>query len=196
MRLTPLRLTLALAVTLIACGPSLADVAPGQAAPDFKLQDLDGQEVSLSSLQGKTVVLEWMNPNCPFSRRHSDAKTMQSTATRHPDTVWLAINSTNPGHGDHLETAEYKKFLADHGVGYRVLLDPTGETGKAYGARTTPHMFVVDGAGKIAYAGAIDDDPRGSGAKVNYVEQALTAVEAGKSPDPATTRPYGCSVKY
>ena len=196
MRHSSLRLALAVAVPLVACGPGLADLAVGDPAPGFQLQDLDGKQVSLADFRGKTVVLEWMNPNCPFSRRHSDKKTMQSTATKHADAVWLAINSTNPSHADHLDTAAYKKFLTDEGISYSVLLDPTGQTGKAYGALTTPHMFVIDGQGKVAYAGAIDDDPRGSGAKVNHVDAALTALEAGKAPDPASTRPYGCSVKY
>jgi peroxiredoxin len=196
MRSTLLRLAFALAIPLVACGPGLAEIAVGDAAPAFQLQDLDGKQVSLADFRGKRVVLEWMNPNCPFSRRHSDNKTMQSTATKHADAVWLAINSTTPNHADHLDVAAYKKFLADEGISYSVLLDPTGETGKAYGARTTPHMFIIDGEGKVAYAGAIDDDPRGAGSKVNHVDAALAALESGKAPEPASTRPYGCSVKY
>ncbi len=194
---SPRRAVFALTLSLLACsGPTLAKVAVGDAAPDFTLTNLDGTQVSLASLKGKTVVLEWMNPNCPFSLRHSAAKTMQSTATEHAGAVWLAVNSTNPAHGDHLEPAAYKKFLADHGITYPVLQDPNGAVGQAYGASTTPHMYVIDGSGKIAYVGAIDDDPRGNGAKVNYVDSALDALAAGKSPDPASTRPYGCSVKY
>jgi peroxiredoxin len=191
------KLAAAFALSLVACtGPSLASLAVGDAAPDFSLKNLDGQKVSLSSFKGKTVVLEWMNPNCPFSLRHSDQKTMASTADKYPDAVWLAINSTNRSHKDFLEPAAYKKFNAEKGVDYAVLYDTSGEVGKAYGASTTPHMFVVDGAGKIAYVGAIDDAPRGGQAGVNYVDSALAALAAGKSPDPAATKPYGCSVKY
>jgi len=186
---------LALSLALFACsGPTLAEVAVGDPAPEFTLTDLDGESVTLSELRGKTVVLEWINPNCPFSRGHSEKKTMQTTADAHPDVVWLGINSTNPSHGDHLTPAEHKKFMAEHGATYEVLEDPTGSVGRSYGARTTPHMFVLDAEGKIAYLGAIDDGPRN--AKVNYVDAALNAIAAGRSPDPASTRPYGCSVKY
>jgi peroxiredoxin len=183
-------------IVLVACaGPTLAELTVGQAAPDFKLADLDGKEVSLASLRGKTVVLEWINPNCPFSRGHTDKKTMTSTAAKHPDAVWLAINSTNKSHRDFLAADEHKKFNAEHGVTYQVLYDTSGEVGRAYGAATTPHMYVIDAAGKLAYVGAIDDASRGT-AKVNYVDSALTALEAGKTPEPAATKPYGCSVKY
>jgi len=192
---TALAAALTLAIPLFGCGPSRAQLAVGEPAPGFALQDLDGHEVSLAGLRGRIVVLEWANPNCPFSRGHAERKTMVSTAARHPEVVWLAINSTHPSHSDHLDPAAYKRFLAEHGIGYPVLLDPTGATGHAYGARTTPHMFVIDKDGKVAYQGAIDDDPRGH-PSVNYVDAALTALETGHAPDPATTRPYGCSVKY
>lgn len=188
---------LALAATLLACtGPTLAEVAVGQAAPDFRLKDLDGNDVALADLAGKVVVLEWANPNCPFWKRHADQKTMQATSAKHPDVVWLAVNSTNPSHGDHMDAAAWKAFLAERGITYRVLADPTGATGQAYGARTTPHMYVIGADGKLAYVGAIDDDPRGNGAKVNYVDQALAELAAGKPVSTASTRPYGCSVKY
>lgn len=190
-------IALALATTLLACSaPTLAEVAVGDAAPDFRLKDLDGNEVALSELAGKTVVLEWANPNCPFWKRHADQKTMQTTASKHPDVVWIGIDSTNPSHGDHMDAAAWKSFLAERGITYRILDDPTGATGQAYGARTTPHMYVIDAAGKLAYVGAIDDDPRGHGAQVNYVDQALTELAAGKPVSTPTTRPYGCSVKY
>ena len=192
--------SLSIATTLFllaACaGPTLAELSVGQAVPDFKLVDLDGKEVSLSSLQGKTVVLEWINPNCPFSRGHSEKKTMSSTAAKHPEAVWLGINSTNRSHADFLAPAEHKKFNAEHGITYTVLYDTSGEVGRAYGAATTPHMFVIDGAGKLAYVGAIDDSARAGRASVNYVDAALSALEAGKQPEPAATKSYGCSVKY
>jgi len=187
---------LAGALWLACSGPTLAAPAIGQPAPDFTLADLDGSSVSLAALQGKVVVLEWANPNCPFSRRHAQAHTMQSVADRHPDVVWLAVNSTRPDHSDHLEPAAYHAFLAENGIRYRVLVDPSGEVGRAYGAKTTPDMFVIDADGRLAYAGAIDDDPRGGGTAVNYVDAALTALAAGRAPDPAATKPYGCSVKY
>jgi peroxiredoxin len=190
------RFALASLVALLACsGPTLAELAVGQPAPAFTLLDLDGHEVSLAALRGKTVVLEWINPNCPISRGHAERHTMIDTAARHPEAVWLAINSTNPTHPDHVDRATHKSYDAKHGITYPVLEDPKGEVGRAYGAKTTPHMFVIDATGTVAYAGAIDDGGRGS-AKLNYVDSALAALAAGRRPDPAATRPYGCSVKY
>lgn len=188
---------LLLVLAAVACaGPGHAALSIGQPAPDFALTDLDGATHRLSELAGRTVVLEWMNPNCPFSLRHSKEGTMQATADAHGDVVWLAINSTNPDHRDHLDNAEYKAFLAEHGIGYPVLEDPSGEVGHAYDARTTPHMYVIDGEGKLAYQGAIDDDPRGRGNARNYVGAALSAMAAGEAVDPTETKPYGCSIKY
>jgi peroxiredoxin len=192
----PLSIALTLAVLAACSGPSLQALAVGADAPDFQLPDLDGREVSLAAFRGKTVVLEWMNPNCPFSRRHSAAKTMTSTAAKHSEVVWLAINSTREDHGDFLPAGEYKRFNAEHGISYPVLYDTSGAVGRAYGASTTPHLYVVDPQGKIAYMGAIDDAPRGGEASVNYVDAALAALAAGKRPEPASTKPYGCSVKY
>lgn len=196
----PLR---ALAVPLLAlvaaCGgsaPSGAQVTVGAPAPDFRLTAIDGRQVSLADFKGKVVVLEWMNPNCPFSKHHSEARTMQTTAAKHPDAVWLAINSTRSGHGDYLAPEAYSKFLAANGIDYPVLYDPDGKVGRAYGAKTTPHMYVIDAAGRLVYQGAIDDDPGLKAPTVNYVDAALAALADGRSPEPATTKPYGCTVKY
>lgn len=196
MRIRPVSFAAALLLLAACAGPTLAQLSVGQEAPDFKLQDLDGRELSLASLRGKNVVLEWMNPNCPFSLRHSEAKTMASTAAKHPEAVWLAINSTRAGHGDFVPAAEYKRFNTEHGIDYTVLYDTSGAVGRAYGASTTPHLFVIDATGKLVYQGAIDDSPRGGKASVNYVDAALTALASGQSPEPSTTKPYGCSVKY
>ena len=196
-KLTRPTLSFAVLLAVLSCArPSLAQLAVGQPAPGFTLPDLEGKQVSLESLKGKTVVLEWINPNCPVSRRHADAKTMTSTSARHPDAVWIGINSTSSGHGDFLATADHKKYNTDKGIGYTVLYDTKGDVGRAYGAATTPHMYVIDAEGKIAYMGAIDDAPRGGNASVNYVDSALGALEGGKRPEPASTKPYGCSVKY
>ncbi|MEO8505332.1 MAG: redoxin domain-containing protein [Acidobacteriota bacterium] len=189
----------ALGLALLHCRPALAELAVGAPAPEFSLQDVDGKTRTLAELRGKIVVLEWINPNCPFSRRHATEKTMVSTEHRHPDVVWLGINSTRKGHSDHIEPAEQKKYDADKGIDYDVLFDPAGSTGKAYGAKTTPHMFVVDEQGKVLYNGAIDDDPSGRknlAERVNFVDKALAAHQAGQAVDPASTQPYGCSVKY
>ena len=201
----PLRLfaralpVLAAAVLLATCRPAGAVVAVGDTAPGFTLTDATGKSHSLSDYRGKTVVLEWINPNCPFSNRQAVEKAMMTTSGKHPDAVWLAINSTRKGHSDYLEPAQHLAWNQKNGITYPVLYDSSGSTGQAYGARTTPHMFVVDPAGKVVYAGAIDDDPSGRKAateRANYVDAALTAQAAGTQVANASTKPYGCSVKY
>ncbi len=186
---------LCLALALLLGSAVSAAVAVGDPAPDFRLKDLGGKEVALSSLRGKIVVIEWMNPNCPFIVRHAKEGTMTGIVKKHPEIVFLAVNSTSPAQKDYLAPAAHAAFNREHGIGYPVLYDPTGEVGKAYGAKTTPHMFVIDAAGIVRYNGAIDDAPSG-GAKVNYVEQALAALATGRPVEPATTKPYGCTVKY
>ena len=184
---------------LLLAVPVLAAGAVGDAAPAFSLKGVDGKTHSLKDYQGKVVVLEWMNPNCPFSNRHAVEKTMTSLAAKYGQVVWLGINSTNPQSSDFLTPAEHKAWNDKNGIKYAVLYDESGAVGHAYGAKTTPHMFIVDPQGKIAYNGAIDDDPSGRKAKperVNFVDGGLTAESAGKSPNPAATKPYGCSVKY
>ena len=171
-----------------------AVLAVGQPAPAFELQDLDGKTVSLAAFRGKTVVLEWINPNCPVSRDYAERNVMSTTAAAHPEVVWLAINSTNRTHGDFVAPTAHKAYNQKNGIAYPVLYDSSGDTGRAYEAKTTPHMFVIDGGGKLVYNGAIDS--RSETANVNYVDAALTALAAGKSPDPSTTKPVGCSVKY
>jgi alkyl hydroperoxide reductase subunit AhpC len=124
---------------------------------------------------------------------------MSELAQRHGRVVWLAINSTSASHPNYLEPSEHLAWNRENDVDYAVLYDPKGTVGQAYGAKTTPHMYIVDEQGKIAYNGAIDDDPSGRKAKaqrMNYVDLGLTAEEAGGQPDPAATKPYGCSVKY
>ncbi len=194
--------TLILAAFALALGaaPVLAAAGVvGEAAPAFKLKGLDGKTHSLADHKGKVVVLEWINPECPYSDRHAREKTMTGLADKHGEVVWLAINSTNPQHGNYLEPAEHLAWNKQRGIDYAVLYDPTGQVGKAYGAKTTPHMFIIDPQGKIAYNGAIDDDPSGRQAKperTNYVDLGLVAEAAKHDPNPATTKPYGCSVKY
>ncbi|HEV7784143.1 MAG TPA: redoxin domain-containing protein [Thermoanaerobaculia bacterium] len=193
------RTLLSLALLSLAAAPALAGNAVGDVAPAFKLTAMDGKTYSLADLKGKTVVLEWANPNCPVSLRHTHEKTMIDLSKQYGEVVWLGINSTNPNSGDYMKPADELAWNQKNGINYAVLADPTGATGHAYGARTTPHMFIIDKNGKIAYNGAIDDDPPGRKAKaerVGYVGHGLDAEKAGKTPDPATTHPYGCSVKY
>lgn len=190
---------LGLAALSLATLPALAAGAVGETAPGFKLKGVDGKTYSLADFKGKTVVLEWVNPNCPFSDRHAREKTMSELHQRYGDVVWLGINSTNPSHRDFLKPAEHAAYNQKTGINYPVLYDETGTVGHAYDAKTTPHMFIIGADGKIAYNGAIDDDPPGRKAKaerVNYVGGGLKAEKTGKNPDPSTTKPYGCSVKY
>jgi peroxiredoxin len=200
---TQLKLMSALVLLLVAVAvPALADGTVGVVgapAPGFTLKALDGSEHSLADYAGKAVVLEWINPNCPFSNRHAEEKTMTTVAGKHQEVVWLGINSTNPDSRDYLTPAAHQKWAEKNGIHYAILYDPTGEVGHAYGARTTPHMFIIDEQGKIEYNGAIDDDPAGRKAmaqRTNYVDGGLSEHEHSEPVDPATTKPYGCSVKY
>jgi peroxiredoxin len=186
------------AVTLFAT-PALAAGTVGEKAPGFTLTDLDGNPHSLSDYAGKLVVLEWINPNCPFSDRHAREKTMTRLADRYGEVVWLAINSTSADSRDHLSRAEHEKWADERGIDYTILYDESGDVGHAYDAKTTPHMYVVAKDGTLAYNGAIDDDPPGrmeQSQRDNYVADALDDFRAGEAVAVATTRPYGCSVKY
>lgn len=186
----------ALVITLPACG--VADGATvGDEAPSFTLPDLEGESHSLADYRGKVVVLEWINPNCPFSLRHAEEETMIGIDEENPDIAFLAINSTAESSGDYLTPQEHLEYNREQGIDYPVLYDTDGTVGQSYGAKTTPHMIVIDEQGEIIYDGAIDDDPYGKkDDETNYVEAALATHETGESPDPATTKPYGCSVKY
>ena len=154
----------------------------GKPAPDFTLKATDGPAVSLSQYKGKTVVLEWTNPDCPFVQRHYAAGTMKTLAARYADkgVVWLAINTTRTA------TADINAMWAKkHDVTYPILDDHEGKVGLLYGAKATPQMFIIDAAGRLVYDGAIDDDPRGDKAdRINYVQKALDELLAGK---PVTT---------
>jgi peroxiredoxin len=169
----------------------------GEPAPAFELKDTDGKTVKRSDYKGKVVVLEWFNPDCPVVQMHYKAATMSKTqdALKGKDVVWLSINSGAAGK----EGAGKERNVearTDWKMSNPVLLDEAGTTGRAYGARTTPHMFVIDKTGTLAYAGAIDDGGPGRVGKVNHVENAVNAVLKGETVSPAATTPYGCSVKY
>jgi len=169
----------------------------GDTAPAFTLSDSAGKTVSLADFKGKTVVLEWTNPDCPFVKRHYQEGTMKNLTTSYSegmDVVWLTINSTN-----YMDGAANASFVKKEGISWSVLVDQDGTVGHAYGAATTPHMFIIDSEGVVVYEGAIDDDPRGnmeSGARTNYVSQALNELSTGKTVSTPETKPYGCSVKY
>lgn len=175
--------------------PAAAGVGVGDTAPNFTLEDTAGNEVSLSDYSGKVVVLEWLNPDCPFVQRHYKDGTMKKLATAYGEkgVVWLTVNSTN-----YMDEAANAKFKASNDLPYTILVDQSGEVGHLYDAKTTPHMYIINGEGELVYIGAIDDDPRGTkgGARTNYVAVALDEVLAGKAVTTAETKPYGCSVKY
>ena len=192
-------IVLGLAALLLAALPACAGSTVGEAAPAFQLKGVDGKTYSLADYKGQVVVLEWVNPNCPFSDRHAREKTMSDLVKQHGEVVWLGINSTNADHSNFVKPADYLAYNQKIGINYAVMYDETGTVVLAYDAKTTPHMFIIGKDGKIAYNGAIDDDPPGRKAKaerVNYVGGGLNAEKAGKNPDPASTKPYGCSVKY
>ena len=173
-----------------------AESRTGKIAPEFRLTSYDGRTISLSDYKGKIVVLEWLNYECPFVRYHyEEAKTMIKLANKYKDknVIWLAINSTG-----HLTTEKTEEFADKHKLGYPILDDRSGKTGRVYGAKTTPHMFIIDTQGRIAYTGAIDNSPLGKKKEevINYVDKALTELTGGKSVSTPNTKPYGCSVKY
>ena len=173
--------------------PEKAEV--GKPAPDFTLTDASGNKHTLSEYEGKTVVLEWTNQDCPYVQRHYKAETMAKTREAlggKEKVVWLAIDTTNDTTKEKLKT--WKK---EQGFAYPVLHDEEGKVGKTYGAKTTPHMYVIDKKGVLRYRGAIDDAPKGEKEDpTNYVKQAVSALQNGDEIAKKSTEPYGCSVKY
>lgn len=169
-------------------------LAVGAAVPEFSLLDENGKEHKLSQYAGKAVVLEWTNPDCPFVQRHYKADTMETLAKElgAKEVVWFAVNSTSSN-----TPKDSATWRDAQGFQYATLQDKDGKLGKMFGARTTPHMFVIDAKHNLRYSGAIDDDARGTNATpVNYVASAAQKLFAGTAPDPSSTAPYGCSVKY
>ncbi len=201
MKLARPLLALSLAV---ACSPRLtAQAVVGQAAPAFSVADTQGQTQALDQYKGKWVVLEWTNHECPFVKKHYGAGNMQKLQKDYAGkgVAWLTVISSAAGKQGHLTPAQADQLTKERGAAPRaVLLDPAGTMGRAYGAKTTPHMYVIDPSGKLVYAGAIDDTPSTDPADIprsrNYLSEALDAALAGKPVPTATSTPYGCSVKY
>ena len=194
--------TLACAAAFTA-GPASAVAGVGQAAPAFSAVDASGKRVSLADFKGKHVVLEFVNPGCPYVQKHYKSANMQGTqqAATGQGVVWLTVNSTSTDASDYLAPAEMAQWMkAQKAAASAMLMDSDGKVGRAYGARTTPHMYIVDPAGKLVYAGGIDDKPSSNVADIpratNYVKVALGETLAGKPVSQASTRPYGCSIKY
>jgi peroxiredoxin len=180
-----------------------AAAAPGVAAPDFTVADTSGKPVKLADYRGKFVVLEWTNPECPFVRKHYNSQNMQGLQKEWgaKDVVWLTINSTNASHSEYKTPEEMAKWMrAQDAAPKATLIDGTSATARAYAAKNTPHMFVIDPTGNIIYDGAIDDKRSTNPADVkianNYVRAALTEATAGKPVSIASTTPYGCTMKY
>ncbi|HNV03276.1 MAG TPA: redoxin domain-containing protein [Vicinamibacterales bacterium] len=191
----------ALAATAAPVGAIAAPV--GAPAPAFKGTDTKGVTRSLSDFAGKWVVLEWHNSGCPYVRKHYGGHNMQALQREWTSrgVVWLTVISSAAGQQGHMEPAQADAYFADQKASQTaVLLDPSGEIGRLYDAKTTPHMFVINPDGVLVYNGAIDDRPTTdladlSGA-TNYVSAALAEGMAGKAVTVATSRPYGCGVKY
>jgi len=175
----------------------------GQPAPDFALPALGGGTVRLSEHRGKVVVLEWFNPDCPFVRQaHARKEQLQGLAERHQKdgVVWLAINSGAPGKQGHGVKAN-QQGKQRHAMAHPILLDESGAVGRLYGAKRTPHLYVIDASGKLVYGGALDNTKGGDledaePTFVNYVATALADISAGRAVATPQTEPYGCSVKY
>jgi peroxiredoxin len=192
------------AAPAVAAAPTPAPpvaIAPGAEAPDFTLTSTDDETVTLSSFRGKTVVLEWFNPDCPFVVYAHTSSSLKDLAAKQTATgvVWLAINSGAPGKQGHGK-ARNVRAREEYTLGHPVLLDEDGKVGRLYGATRTPEFWIVDAQGKVAYAGGLDNAPLGKagpdGAVVDYIAAALTDIAAGRAPTMASSKPYGCSVKY
>lgn len=197
---------LALAIALpiaFTAGTGQAEPRIGDPAPVFSGVDSNGKTQTLSDLKGKTVILEWTNHLCPFVGKHYGAGNMQALqkdATK-DGIVWLSVISSAPGLQGHVAAEKANALTSERDAApSAIILDEKGEIGKAYNARTTPHMYIINPEGTLVYKGAIDDTPSANPGDIpksrNYVRDALAALNAGKQPDPSSTRAYGCSVKY
>jgi peroxiredoxin len=196
-----------LMIALLALCSSLTVFAleTGNQAPDFTLNSAGTKDgiVKLSSYKGKVVVLEWLNHGCPFVRKHYESGNMQKLQAKYTakNVIWFSVVSSAPGKQGHVTADEARQEVIKHkGAASNVLLDPTGEVGKLYEAKTTPHMFIINKEGMLAYQGAIDDQPDTEQSSIpkakNYVAEALDLILANKPVAQSTTKAYGCGVKY
>ena len=192
-------------LTILAfCPPTaFANVASGQSAPEFTLTDIQGKPQKLSTYKGRYVVLEWFNSECPFVQKHYESGNMQSLQKRYGDkgVVWLTINSTRADSSNYRDPARSQQIVKDWKINSAALmLDTDGTVGHTYGARTTPHLWVIDPTGKVIYAGGIDDKAtfRADDVKTakNFVAVALDESMSGKAVSVPSAAPYGCSIKY
>ncbi|AWF80183.1 thioredoxin family protein [Microbulbifer sp. A4B17] len=189
---------------LILPGAVWAAAVPGQKAPEFSVMDAAGNSHSLSDYAGQWLVIEWFNKDCPYVRKHYGSGNMQSLQKKYTEQKvnWLTVISSAQGKQGYLDPAQAIDVAESHNLGASVpfLLDTSGVMGRAYGAKTTPHMFIINPQGEVVYAGAIDDNDSANPAVIktshNYVSAALDASLKGLAVPKATSRAYGCSVKY
>ncbi len=196
-------LLVACGLLAVTAGLSFAETEIGKSAPNFSLPDTNGKTHSLADLKGKYVVLEWYQPDCPFVRKHYRSGNMQALQKEYTakGVVWLSIDSSAPGEEGNYPAGKLNEIAAqDSASRTALLLDPAGDVGRLYGAKTTPDMYVIDPKGILVYKGAIDNKRSTDLADVqtatNYVKGALDAVMTGKTVPTTATQPYGCSVKY
>jgi len=182
---------------------ALAAASIGNMAPDFTLTDSDGKIHQLNQYRGKRVVLEWTNHGCPYVQKHYDSNNMQALQKEmtNKDVIWLSIISSKPGAQGYVKGNEANELTSSRKAPpTAVLLDPTGKVGRAYGAKTTPHMYVIDPVGRLVYMGAIDDKPSARASSLNgatnYVRSTMADMDAGRPVKLAQTTAYGCSIKY
>lgn len=202
----PVRRTSALAGATMAvalAAPALGAPQIGQPAPDFQAHDPQGKLVSLDEFKGKTVVLEWHNPGCPYTQKHYNSGNMQRLQAKWTaeGVAWLTVDSSAPGFQGYLAGADAKGWKARHHAhSTDLLLDPDGKVGRMYDAKNTPQMFVINGSGKVVYMGGIDNrpyaDPASLKGATNYVDLALDDLKAGRAVAHPVSQPYGCAVKY
>jgi len=191
-------------IALLLCiAPLFAEIASGNTAPAFTLKNQDGVEVSLGDYKGKVVILEWVNFGCPFVRKFYDGGEMQrlQAQAKKDGVVWLSINSSAEGKQGYYDAAGLKSKLAEEkAVPEHYLLDTKGDVGRSYGAKVTPHLYVINAEGILVYQGAIDSLKSTKASDIplatNYVLEALKAIAAGKPMEPSSTAAYGCGVKY
>ncbi len=202
LRLSVTCLALAGALFLAAPTPTLS-ADPGKPAPVFSLTDLEGKQVSLKDFKGRWVALEWTNPDCPFVQKHYKSGNMQETQKLAADKkiAWIQVNSTTPSHQDYKNSAQMKDWnAAMKAILAHAALDADGKVGRAYGAKTTPQMVLINPGGVVVYHGAIDSirsaNPADIPKAINYMKAAINEALAGKPVTHASTVPYGCSVKY
>lgn len=183
--------------------PAEAAVATGAAAPAFSVTDASGATRTLSEFAGRTVILEWTNSGCPYVQKHYNSQNMQNLQREAvaDGIVWLSVISSAPGEQGYFDAAAATAHAQEvNAASSAILLDPTGVMGRAYGARNTPQMFIINPQGRVVYQGAIDDQPSARASSLeganNYVRAALADLEAGRAIATAETTPYGCSVKY